>query len=253
MIEKKQNKETIPALVAHRGYAACFPENTLLSLSEALKAGACFIEFDVQLCSDHTPFVIHDRSLERTCGVKKDLFALSSEEVKTIQACEPFRFGKRFQNKDIGIPTLAEVVDLLQAWPEATAFVELKRDSLVQHGLELVVEKVIQACKPVLKQCCMISKSIPAISYARTLGATSIGWVVMEWTEDLRKQMTVLAPDVLFCNHEKMPSSTTPLWPGPWLWAFYEVIDPELATALYAQGATLIETKDIGKMLASLH
>ncbi len=247
--QKKQKKEKFPALVAHRGYAACFPENTLLSLSEALKAGACFIEFDVQLCADHTPFVIHDRSLDRTCGIEKDLFTLSSEALKQIQACEPARFGKQFQNRGIYIPTLAEVVDLLQDWPEATAFVEIKRESLRYHGLEYTVEKVMTVIEVVLKQCCIISKSTSAIGYARSLGASSIGWVVTEWTENSRHQITELAPDVLICNYEKIPSPTTQLWPGPWIWAFYEVIHPELAAMLYAQGATLIETKDIGKML----
>jgi len=242
-------KEKVPALVAHRGYAACFPENTLLSLSEALKAGAYFIEFDVQLCADHTPFVIHDRSLERTCGIKKDLFTLTAEEIKTVEACEPAHFGKRFQNQGIGIPTLAEVVNLLKDWPGVTVFFELKRESLDEYGLEFVVEKVMKICKPVLNQCCIISKSLEAIPYAKTLGARRIGWVVTEWTVDSQNQMTALSPDILFCNHEKIPSPETPLWPGPWIWAFYEVIDFELATSLYAQGATLIETKDIGKML----
>lgn len=248
-MEKKPHNKKVPALVAHRGYAARFPENTLLALSEALKSGAFFIEFDVQLCADHTPFVLHDRSLDRTCGRKKDLFALSSEEIKTIQACEPARFGKQFQNQDIGIPTLTEVIDLLKNWPEAIAFVELKRESLRHFGLECVVEKVMRICEPVLNQCCLISKSTSAINYARTLGARRIAWVVTEWTAASEKQTGALSPDVLFYNHEKIPSPETPLWPGPWLWAFYEVVDSEQASALYAQGATLIETRDIGKML----
>ncbi len=251
-MEKKQKQKKIPALVAHRGYAASYPENTLLAFTEALKAGARFIEFDVQLCADGTPFVIHDHRLYRTCGLNKELFTLTAKAVKKVQAHEPARFGQKFQNQNIGIPALSEVIDLLRNWPEATAFVELKRESLKRHGLETMVEKVMQVCEPVLEQCCLISKSIPAIVYARSRRAKSIGWVVTEWTKDSQKQMTALAPDVLFCNHEKIPSPTTQLWPGPWQWAFYEVIDPKLARRLYAQGAAMIETKDIGKMLASL-
>ena len=34
-------------LVAHRGYQAKYPENTVLSLNKAIGAGARFIELDV--------------------------------------------------------------------------------------------------------------------------------------------------------------------------------------------------------------
>ena len=36
-------------LIAHRGYAARYPENTRESLAAAVEAGARYIEFDVQL------------------------------------------------------------------------------------------------------------------------------------------------------------------------------------------------------------
>ena len=51
-----------------------------------------------------------------------------------------------------------------------------------------------------------------------------------------------LAPDFLFCNHTRIPDPSTPLWPGPWQWAFYEVTDPALALDLARRGATLVET-----------
>jgi len=36
-----------PELVAHRGYAFRYPENTLLAIKAAVDAGAKFVEFDV--------------------------------------------------------------------------------------------------------------------------------------------------------------------------------------------------------------
>ncbi|MFV1985497.1 MAG: glycerophosphodiester phosphodiesterase family protein, partial [Thiohalomonadales bacterium] len=45
------NKD-IPRIVAHRGYAKKYPENTLISISAAFDLGACFVEIDVQCLND---------------------------------------------------------------------------------------------------------------------------------------------------------------------------------------------------------
>ena len=55
-------------LIAHRGYPAYYPENTLVGLEAALKAGADFLEFDVQLSADRVPLLLHDENLKRTTG-----------------------------------------------------------------------------------------------------------------------------------------------------------------------------------------
>jgi len=57
-----------PKLVAHRGYARRFPENTLAAVEGAIHAGAHFVEIDVQLTSDGYPVLFHDRTTERMCG-----------------------------------------------------------------------------------------------------------------------------------------------------------------------------------------
>src|SRR5690349_22032690 len=58
----------LPGLVAHRGWAAKFPENTVPAVAAALEAGATWAEVDVQLSSDGRPVLFHDRTLERMCG-----------------------------------------------------------------------------------------------------------------------------------------------------------------------------------------
>jgi glycerophosphoryl diester phosphodiesterase len=50
-------------LIAHRGYSAMYPENTMTSFR---KARSKVIEFDVRKTLDNVPVVIHDRSLDRT-------------------------------------------------------------------------------------------------------------------------------------------------------------------------------------------
>ncbi|NKQ40207.1 MAG: glycerophosphodiester phosphodiesterase [Sulfurovum sp.] len=55
-------------VVAHRGYRACYPENTLLSFKKSL--GKCdLIELDVGFSKDGMAIVIHDDTLDRTTDV----------------------------------------------------------------------------------------------------------------------------------------------------------------------------------------
>ena len=62
-----------PEIVAHRGDAEHFPENSLPALEAAWRLGLRFAEFDVQLSADGVPYVIHDASLDRTTGSSGDL------------------------------------------------------------------------------------------------------------------------------------------------------------------------------------
>lgn len=241
---------SVPKLLAHRGYAARFPENTLLSIKEALQHGACFVEFDVQCTADGMPVVFHDTALERTTGIKKNLLELPYDEIREINACEPARFGKQFANQNITIPSLSQVVSLLKVWPQSIAFIELKEESLTRFGISTVLKAVMACIAPILKQCCVISYNDSALLAARAAGAKSTGWVLKTWSDQSHDIAKKLRADYLICNHQKIPKTTTVLWPGPWQWCFYEVTEPELALKLHARGAELIETMDIGGMLA---
>ena len=53
-------------IIAHRGFSARAPENTLASLSAAIAAGADAVEFDVQTAACGTPVLFHDPMLGRT-------------------------------------------------------------------------------------------------------------------------------------------------------------------------------------------
>ena len=53
-------------VVAHRGYSARAPENTLAAMELAIEVGADALEFDLHTASDGTPFLFHDAALNRT-------------------------------------------------------------------------------------------------------------------------------------------------------------------------------------------
>ena len=55
-----------PRFFAHRCGGALAPENTLAGLRLAARLGYRGVEFDVMLCADGVPVLIHDETLERT-------------------------------------------------------------------------------------------------------------------------------------------------------------------------------------------
>jgi glycerophosphoryl diester phosphodiesterase len=237
----------VPALIAHRGYARQWPENTLVGIDAAVRAGACFVEFDVQLSRDGVPVLLHDDGLLRTAGRDARVGDLSLRELRQISVGEPARLGAGFA--DVAIAALRDAVTLLRACPGVGAFVEIKGESLERFGVEPVVKSVMAELKGSLAQCVPISFSTTALQCARSLGARAVGWVMDGWDEAARTAAAGLAPDFLFCDHERLPSGLLELWPGPWRWALYEVADPELALDLAARGADLVETMAIGEML----
>lgn len=236
-------------LVAHRGHAAQFPENTLPALESAVSLGLRFLEFDVQLAADEVPVVIHDETLSRTADNPASVFDLPSTELTRIEVNERQRLGERFQG--VHIPLLADAVRFLEQHRSVTAFVEIKRASLRRFTTERVVPRVLQAIEPVKARCIIISFDLPALHFARSLGA-AIGWVLTNYDDDARRQCDALQPEFLFCNYRKLPPDGSSLWPGPWRWALYEVDDAQLARQLTQRGAHLIETMAAGAMTEAL-
>ena len=241
--------QTTPDLVAHRGHARAFPENTLPALRSALDLGLRFVEFDVQLASDLEPVVIHDEELMRTCGIPGSVFDFTSAQLTATEAAERARFGDR--HAGVRIPSLDQVVELLREHGKAIAFVEIKRESLDRFGSEIVLTKVLEAIEPVRSQCVVISFDLAAVRLAQRSNA-AIGWVLTQYDEPSRLTCEALRPDYLFCNYRKLPPDGSPLWRGPWRWALYEVEDAQLAGTLAARGADLIETMAAGDMTAAL-
>lgn len=232
-------------LVAHRGNARDYPENTLPAFESALALGLRFLELDVQLSSDGEPVVIHDHRLDRTGAATDTVFDLRARELSAIDVSEPQRFGARFRGTCI--PMLRDVLRLLEGRPEVTLFVEIKRESLSRFGHDQVVGRVIETLRPARAQCVVISFDLAAVFRARQLGGTAIGWVLSAYDAHSRLKFEALQPEYLFCDHTSLPSEGA-LWRGPWRWVIYEVEELPLALALAARGAHYIETMAVDAM-----
>ncbi|HEX6498589.1 MAG TPA: glycerophosphodiester phosphodiesterase [Micromonosporaceae bacterium] len=66
MPPESSDRSTGPAVFAHRGSSAAFPEHTLAAYLRALDEGADGLECDVRLTSDGHLVCVHDRRLDRT-------------------------------------------------------------------------------------------------------------------------------------------------------------------------------------------
>jgi glycerophosphoryl diester phosphodiesterase len=239
-------KTAVPQLVAHRGYLHRYPENTWRALEAALQAGACWLEFDIQMCRDGEFILLHDDSFDRTAGVDRSVFDTDSRQTD-ISVHEPRRFNDRFA--PIPISTLVDVLHRLAAWPTARAMVEIKQESIDHWGLDTVMLKLVPLLAEHQPQCVLISYNRDALAWCReSYPAIQIGWVLQSYDAGHREQANRLKPDYLICNQVKLTDAQTP-WYGQWQWMLYDIVDPDQALEWTARGVSLIETADIGAML----
>lgn len=82
--------------IGHRGAKGHEPENTLISFQKALDLKVDGIELDVHLSLDREIIVIHDQTINRTTTKKGFVKNFTSSQLK-----------------ELGIPTLAKVFDLV--------------------------------------------------------------------------------------------------------------------------------------------
>ncbi len=214
-------------------------------MQAAVAAGARYLELDVQLSADGVPVIFHDAELKRVTGCDGLVFEQPWHELRRLRVSETARFGDRFAAEPL--PSLVELADWLRAQPGVCLFVELKGESIERFGADEMLRQTMTALEPVSGRCAIISYQSEVLDLARARYGRPIGWVIRRWNDAARAHAEQLAPDYLICNYRKI---TTPLWPGAWQWFLYEITDPGLALHWWRQGAGLIESMDIGALLA---
>jgi len=237
-----------PILVAHRGYAARYPENSLEGCAAALKLGCRHVEIDIQLTADGVPVLLHDPNLARTAGQDIRIADIDSETITSYDVAERQRLGNDMPFT--ALPTLTAYVRLMQQWPTATTFVEIKEESLAHFGHALVIQRILAVLEPVIDRCIAISYDLEVLCQIRALGGCQTGWVLKRYDTEHHELAKQVCPDYLICNYQKVADKE--LWPGNWQWMLYEITDAALALALFHRGSTLIETMAIGDLLNDL-
>jgi glycerophosphoryl diester phosphodiesterase len=123
--------ESRPRIFAHRGLTFAgdnqvADENTLSAFELALKAGADYLESDIQVTRDQVPVLFHDSGLDRLLGKKTLISDLTLSELKTL------RLPLAGQ-----IPTLAEA---LKTFPQAKFNLDIKTPRGEQVGISTILE-----------------------------------------------------------------------------------------------------------------
>lgn len=111
-----------PAVIAHRGYSAVAPQNTLAAVEAACHAGADAVEIDLQPTADGVGAVIHDETVDATTDGTGKVSALTADEVLGLDAGS--HFAPAFSGQRV--PTLADVLGVLARHPDTDLLLELK-------------------------------------------------------------------------------------------------------------------------------
>lgn len=88
-----------PEIIAHRGFSARAPENTLASLEAAVETGVESIEYDLQTAACGTPVLFHDPMLGRTTNGVGPLKRRPLAHLKALDAGS--WFGEEFAGEKI--------------------------------------------------------------------------------------------------------------------------------------------------------
>lgn len=109
----KQDTPGRPLVIAHRGGAGLWPENTLYAFERATGLGVDVVETDVRATADGELVVFHDSTVERTTDGRGRVSQLTLAELKRLDAA--YRWspdgGRSFplRGRGLTVPTLREV------------------------------------------------------------------------------------------------------------------------------------------------
>jgi glycerophosphoryl diester phosphodiesterase len=126
----------LPLILAHRGAAMRFPENTISAFDAALDEGADGFECDVRVSADGVPLVIHDSRLRRLTGERGRLARLPYKHISSM----------RIKGRE-KIPTLETVLD--RYTDRCLLLLEFKETAAVRSALEMIGDgsaRMIQTC-----------------------------------------------------------------------------------------------------------
>ncbi|PQE25609.1 glycerophosphoryl diester phosphodiesterase protein [Rutstroemia sp. NJR-2017a BBW] len=79
----------LPQAIAHRGYKAAFPENTMGAFRGAVEVGAHAIETDLHIAKDGTVVISHDPTLKRCFGKEDKIIDCDWPYLSTLRTIQP--------------------------------------------------------------------------------------------------------------------------------------------------------------------
>lgn len=104
-LPKSKNKIIV---IAHRGDHTVAPENSLLSIQNAISDGADYVELDIRTSKDKKLVLMHDITVDRVTNGHGKISELSFDSIRTLKL-----FNSNIKNSDtFQIPTFDEALKL---------------------------------------------------------------------------------------------------------------------------------------------
>lgn len=128
---KTSTGEKLPQTIAHRGYKAKFPENTLAAFRGAVAAGADGLETDIHLTKDGVVVLSHDATLKRCFGRDEKIINVDYDYIKPLRT---------LQQPGEPMPRLADVLKFLAE--DGNQNVWLMLDIKLDNDSETVMRRI---------------------------------------------------------------------------------------------------------------
>ncbi|MDR6197666.1 glycerophosphodiester phosphodiesterase family protein [Siphonobacter sp. SORGH_AS_0500] len=125
------NNPAIVLVASHRAVHHTLPENSIPAFQKAIEIGVDIIETDVKVSKDGIPFLLHDRTLNRTTNgrgnaeeytlaelntlyLKDSQGKLTSERIPTLEELLRLAKGKIYIDLDLKTDRLSPVVEMIR-------------------------------------------------------------------------------------------------------------------------------------------
>jgi len=234
-------------IIAHRGYSARAPENTLAALDAALEAGATALEWDIQRSREGVPVVFHDDTLDRTTNGSGPVSDSSLADLSALDAGS--WFAAEFSGEPI--PTLAEALARVGQRAQRM-YPEIKRGATAEE-VDHIMRDVVDA--GLLARTVFISMDWGALDQIRRESPESrLGYIVeaperyAPAIEHVRGDpFALLDPDYRIVL--ALPELTRVVRDSGIELCVWTVNDPEEASRLADVGVTRFTTNEVSRLL----
>ena len=233
-----QSLQAKPDYVAHRGASAEAPENTLAAFRRALDVeGADAIEADFHLTKDGQVICIHDKTTERTTGVKGSVAQMTLDELRRLEA------GKWKAARYAGekLPLLPEVLALVP--PGKRIFVEIKVGPAIVPEIKRHIEA--SGLKP--EQVVFISFNEQSVAAVKKAMPQSKAQLLFGFKKDKQGQWNATGDEVI-AKAKKLGADGVDVSLNP---DTAEIVNPDFAKRVRAAGLELhvytINTPEMGR------
>ena len=171
-------------IIAHRGWSARYPENTLTAFCQAMALPIAGIECDVRLTADGVPVIMHDATVNRTTDGSGEVSSLSFADLRKLDASG--RFGNT--RPASLIPSLSEMLQFFsdQSRPGAahTIDIELKPEAGNHAPLVDAVLRVASDFGRLHHEILFTSFDVHCLSYLKTTASSYARGLLANQSQD---------------------------------------------------------------------